>query len=97
MAEFPGQDSWLYVAVEDPGGKEKFVGFHDEKTDVSYIPVFENKEAALSCLVNMPRRGNRKYEVQAVAYDLLCEDARNNGFLLFLSDGEGNVQKRIKP
>ncbi len=90
-------DKWLYVVVEDPGGDEKFVGLHDESSNVSYIPAFENKDDALSCLVNMPGRKNRKYEVQAVLLDLLCEDARTNGFLVFLSDGSGKVLERIGP
>lgn len=85
------------MVVEDPGGDEKFVGLHDEHLNVSYIPAFENKEDALSGLVNMPGRKNRKYEVQAVLLDLLCEDARNNGFLVFLSDGSGTVLERIEP
>ena len=97
MTDISEKDKWLYVAVEDPGGNEKFLGFYDEKADVSYIPVFENKEDALTCLVNMPRKDNRKYEVQAVLLDILREDARNNGFLLFLTDSQGNVQKHIEP
>ena len=97
MADVSEKDHWLYVAIEDPGGDEKFVGLHDEKTGISYIPVFETKEAALSCLVNMPRRDNRKYEVQAVPMDVLREEAHSNGFLIFMSDGEGKILKHITP
>lgn len=97
MTDVFAKDKWLYVAIEDPGGNEKFVGLHDKDSDISYIPAFENKEDALSCFINMPRRDNRKYEVQAVPFDLLCEDARRSGFLIFLSDGTGKVLKRIEP
>ncbi|MFO8112988.1 MAG: hypothetical protein R6T92_10815 [Desulfosalsimonadaceae bacterium] len=97
MTNIDEKDRWIYVAVEDPGGEEKFVGLHDTDSNVSYIPAFETKEDALSCLVNMPRRHNRKYEVQAVLFDVLCEDARNNDFLIFLTDGSGKVLERITP
>jgi hypothetical protein len=97
MADADKKDDWLYVAVEDPGGNEKFVGLHDETAGVSYIPAFESKEEALTCLVNMPRRNGMKYEVQAVLLESLREDARNNGFLIFLSDGQGKVIKQIEP
>ena len=97
MTDLSEKDKWLYVAVEDPGGNEKFVGLYDEKLEISYIPAFETKEEALTCLVNMPGRGRRKYEVQAVLLDVLREDARNNGFLIFLSNGQGTVLKRIDP
>lgn len=97
MADGHEKDNWLYVAIEDPGGEEKFVGLHDENNDVSYIPAFESKEGALACLVNMPRRDNRKYEVQAVPLDILRDEARSNGFLIFLSDAEGKIVERIVP
>ncbi len=97
MTDLNKKDKWLYVAVEDPGGNEKFVGFQDEKSGESYIPAFETKEEALSCMVNMPHKGNFKYEAQAVLFDLLCQDARNNGFRNFLTDGDGRVIKRIEP
>lgn len=96
MTDRPKAEQWVYVAVEEPGGKERFVGLHDKKTDISYIPAFEKKEDALSCLVNMPRR-KKKYEVQAVMFDLLCRDARQNGFLIFMLDGEGKIVQRIEP
>lgn len=97
MTNVDEKDRWIYVAVEDPGGNEKFVGLHDMDADVSYIPAFDTKEDALTCLVNMPRRNHRKYEVQAVLFDVLCEDARDNGFLIFMTDASGNVIEKITP
>lgn len=96
MPDDSKQDRWLYVAVENPGGDEKFVGLYDKQADISYIPAFESKEDALSALVNLPERGGRKYEVQAVLADILCEDARKNGFLVFLSDGNGKMRGQIE-
>ena len=90
------KDKWLYVAIENPGGDEKILGLHDSNSDMSYIPAFESKEDALTCLVNMPRRENHKYEVQAFHLDFLRQDARNNGFLIFLTDGQGKILRQIE-
>ncbi len=96
MPDDSKKDKWLYVAVEDPGGNEKFVGLYDKQADISYIPAFESKEDALTALVNLPRQEGKKYEVQAVLADILCEDARKNGFLVFLTDGDGKMRGQIE-
>ncbi|MFW6082341.1 MAG: hypothetical protein ACOC7W_10530 [Desulfosalsimonas sp.] len=90
-------ESWVFVAVEDPGGNEKFMGLYDDKTGVSYIPAFRDKEAALTCMLNLPRREGRKYEVQAVMLDHLAEDARSSGFLIFMLDAQGAILEQIEP
>jgi TRAP-type mannitol/chloroaromatic compound transport system substrate-binding protein len=91
------EDSWVYVAVENPGNDEKFMGFYDQQENISYIPAFHEKEAAMSCLINLPRTPGRKYEVQAVLADELAEDARKNGFMIFMTDAQGRILKKIKP
>ncbi len=90
-------DSWVYVAVESPGNNENFMGFYDEEAGISYIPAFYEKEAALSCLINLPRTPGKKYEVQAVLADELAKDAHKNGFMIFMLDSEGRVLKQIQP
>ncbi|MFW5908192.1 MAG: hypothetical protein ACOCR8_01015 [Desulfosalsimonas sp.] len=90
-------ETWVYVAVEDPGSHEKFMGLYDEKTRLSYIPAFKEKEAALACMLNLPRREGKKYEVHAIMLDHLAEDARNNGFLIFMLDAEGRILEQIEP
>ena len=97
MTDADPKASWVYVAVEDPGNDEKFVGFFDETTRLSYIPAFHDKEAALSCLINLPRTPGKKYEVQAVLADELARDARKNGFMIFMLDGEGRILEQIQP
>ncbi|MCF8094208.1 MAG: hypothetical protein K9J79_02480 [Desulfobacteraceae bacterium] len=97
MNENTKNESWIYVAVEDPGGDENFMGLYDEKTEVSYIPAFKEKEDALSCMLNLPRRTGKKYEVQAVMLDHLAEDARRNEFLIFVLDGKGRILEQIEP
>lgn len=90
-------ESWVYVTVEEPGENEKFMGLFDEETGISYIPAFREKEAALTCMLNLPRRAGKKYEVQAVMLDHLAEDARRNEFLIFLLDAEGRILEQIEP
>lgn len=97
MSEALENESWIYVAVEDPGGSEKFMGLYDEQSGISYIPAFHEKEAAMACLINLPRSPGKKYEVQAVMFEELAKDARNNGFLIFMLDAGGRILKQIQP
>ena len=97
MNEQSEKTHWVYVAVVDPGANEKFMGMHDDKNDISYIPAFDSKEDAHACLINLPRTPGKKYEVQAVMFEELAEDARENGFHIFMIDAEGRIQKQIKP
>ncbi|MBS3754701.1 MAG: hypothetical protein KGY56_03275 [Desulfobacterales bacterium] len=97
MNEELKNESWVYVAVADPGGSEKFMGLYDEQSGISYIPAFHEKEAAMACLINLPRSPGEKYEVQAVMFEELARDARDNGFLVFMLDAEGRIRKQIQP
>lgn len=97
MNETDPKESWVYVAVENPEKDEKFMGFYDETAEISYIPAFHEKEAAMSCLINLPRTPGKKYEVQAVLAEELAKDARKQGFMIFMLDGDGRILKQIQP
>ncbi len=97
MTEIPKKADWVYVAVENTAGREGFVGYRDESSDVSYIPAFYDKEAAQSCFINLPRESGKKYEIQAVLFEELARDALANTFLIFMLDAEGNVLLKIDP
>jgi hypothetical protein len=97
MADQPKNSDWVYVAVENPGGREAYVAYKDEASGISYIPVFYKKEAAQSCFINLPRERGKKYEIQAVMFDLLARDAAANTFLIFMLDVEGRVLLKIDP
>ncbi len=90
-------DTWLFVAIQDPGEKEHFFGLHNEQMDVAYIPAFLNKDDAQSCLIHLPTKRGKKYEVQAVMYEDLAKDASQNKFLIFILDGDGNILDKIVP
>jgi len=90
-------DQWVWVVVQDPGGREQFLGQHDKLENVSYIPVFRSKEEAQQCFLNMVRRKNYKYEVQAIVFEDLAKDAAANGFMIFRLNENGEILQRIKP
>ena len=97
MANQPEKESWVYVAVENPGGNENFVGLADDQSGIAYIPAFLSKDEAQACFINMPREPGKKYEIQAVIFEDLVRDAAANGFLIFILDKEGKILNKIDP
>ncbi|MGD8258255.1 MAG: hypothetical protein PVG70_14970 [Desulfobacterales bacterium] len=90
-------DTWIWVVVQDAGGNEQFVGQHNEETNVSFIPAFYQKEDAEQCLIQIPRQKGKKYEIQAVLFEDLSQDASKNGFNIFMLSAEGDILKKITP
>ena len=97
MKDARDADQWVWVVVQDAGGKEQFLGQHDNLEDISYIPVFRSKEEAQQCFMNMALRKNCKYEVQAILLKVLAKDAAANEFMIFLLNGNGEILEKIKP
>jgi hypothetical protein len=90
-------DTWIYVIVQDPGAEEQFLGQYDSENDISFIPAFFQKEDAQECFLQFARKKGKKYEIQAISYDDLTQNAAENGFLIFMLDAEGNIQKKNNP
>ena len=88
-------DTWVYVIVQDPGPREHFLGQVDEETGIQFIPAFLKKDAATMSLGQFKRRKGSKYEVQAILFEDLGEDAAANGFQIFILNDEGEVQEQI--
>ena len=88
-------DQWVWVVIQDPGADEQFLGQHDPERNVSFIPLFLDKEEAEQGLGVLSRDRSRKYEVQAIRFDDLSERAAENGFLLFVLNGKGDVLEKI--
>ena len=97
MQHMNDNDQWVWVVVQDPGGNEQFVGQHDEQEDISFIPVFADKEAAQQGLLGLTRQPGHKYEVQAILREELIKDAAAGGFMIFLLNESGDVLEKIKP
>ncbi|MFW6148222.1 MAG: hypothetical protein ACOC6B_07520 [Thermodesulfobacteriota bacterium] len=90
-------DQWVWVIVQDPEKDAQFLGQHDEHLDISYIPMFLEKEDALQCLNLLTRDKKKKYEAQAIQYDQLAHDAAENGFMLFVLNNAGEILDKITP
>ncbi len=88
--------NWIYVVVQAPGKGESFLGQHDDENDISFIPVFANKDDAQNCLPLMNRKKGETYEIQAVYREELIEQAVGNGFQVYLLDGGGTILEKIE-
>jgi hypothetical protein len=97
MKSVRGEDQWVWVVVQDPGGKEQFLGQHDQQENISFIPAFHSKEEAQQCFMSLARQKGRKYEVQAILHEELLKDAAADGFMIFLLNENGDVLEKIKP
>ena len=90
-------DQWVWVVVQDPEGNEQFLGQRDEAKDISFIPTFLEKEAALQCMNHLALERGHKYEVQAILYEDLLPKAVEAGFRLLVLNESGEVLEKIDP
>jgi len=90
-------DTWIWVVVQDPGVNEQFLGQYNEETGVSFIPAFYRKEDAEQCLIHIARQKGKTYEIQAVLFENLSQDASKNGFNIFMLSAEGDILQKITP
>ena len=88
---------WVYVVVQDPGKDEQYLGQYESQSDTSFIPVFIEKEHALMCMNLLVKDKGKKYEVQAVMYEELAGHAKEGGFMLYVLNNEGAIEKKISP
>ena len=86
---------WIWVLIRGEVDEEQYVGQYDEENDISFIPGFLTKDDALKGYHLVKREKGLKYEVQAVRYKELLKDARDNGFMIFIVDEDGNIQEKI--
>ena len=94
MADKANAKGWVYAVVCTQENNNHFLGLHNDEKDIDFIPVFESREAANDCFLQLPREKGKTYEVQAVHIEELYEDAEKNGFSVALCDGEGAVVKK---
>lgn len=90
-------DQWVWVIIQDPEKNPKYLGQHDETKEISYIPVFMEKDHALQCMNLFKKDQSLKYEAQAVFYGEIVKDAKENGFLILILDGDGKTVELIQP
>ncbi len=97
MSEKIKADTWLWLVAENPGGNEQFLGQVDSESNISFIPAFLEKDAALQGLHLLSRDKKKKFEMQAIQYRDLAPKLAEEGFFLFVLDPEGNVLEKIAP
>ena len=90
-------DTWIWVVVQEPGANEQFLGQYDEGRSEAFIPAFYQKEDAQQCLVQLKTEKGKKYEVQAICYGELAEDAAKNDFMIFMLAANGEILEKITP
>jgi len=95
MSKIIQGNPWVWVVVQDPGVDEQFLGQHDEEEDVSFIPIFLEKEDALQGINHLTRDEKNKYEVQAIQYEHLTRDATEHGFMLYILNSAGEILEKI--
>ncbi len=89
MEQSNNQPPWVYVIIQEPGSNEAFLGQYNEEKEISFIPVFETKEAAQNCLPMIHRDPKLTYEIQAIQHDTVIDQAEKNGFTVYLLDQDG--------
>jgi hypothetical protein len=97
MSTLIKKHQWVYVVIQDPNSNPQYLGQHEEDTDISFIPIFLEKEDALMCVNLMTKDKQTSSEVQAVIYEELADHAATAGFRLYLLNKAGEVIKKITP
>ena len=97
MSQLTEKNPWIWVMIQGEGGNEHYVGQHDADTDISFVPGFRSKEEALKSYHLIKKDTGQKYEVQAIRLKELSKDCANNGFMIFILDGDGKILEKMTP
>ncbi len=97
MPEKIKDDTWLWLVAENPDEKEQFLGQTDSQNNISFIPVFLERDAALQGLHFLAREKGRKFEIQAIQYQDLAPKLAEEGFWLFVLNAEGEILAKLDP
>jgi len=90
-------NTWVYTVITNPGSGEQVLGQLDVDADISYIPIFKDKEQAAQGLIQLEVEKGTRCEVQALLYEDVERAAGENGFLIYLLDASGNVLDTLAP
>ena len=97
MNQLTENNPWIWVMVQGEAGNEHYVGQHDAESEISFVPGFFSKEDALKSYHLIQKDSGVKYEVQAIRFKELSKDCKENGFMIFILDGEGKIVEKITP
>ena len=68
MAERAHAEGWVYAVVCTQENNSHFLGLHNAEKDIDFIPVFESREAANDCFLQLPREKGKTYEVHGSSH-----------------------------
>ncbi len=91
------QENWVWVAVTQSSDGDSLLGLEDAETAEQFIPYFPSKEEGQACLPALKKEPGKTYDVQAIRYELLIDQAKDAGFALYRLDGEGHVLEKNRP
>ena len=90
-------EKWVYVIVQNPNSDDQIVGQLDAENEISFIPMFMDKESATQVMLHMAKEKGKKYEIQAIIFEDLERYAAESQFLLFVLNDEGEVIDKRAP
>lgn len=97
MSQTIDKDSWVFVVVQDPGKNEAIVAQRDSEHDLSFIPVFQERDTALQGITRLVKEPGHAFEIQAIIYEDLLIYAQKHAVLIFFLDGEGRILAKAGP
>lgn len=97
MSNIPKDDQWVWVLVQESDGNEQILGQHDDDKNISFIPAFLEKEEGQKCYDFLIREKGKKDEFQAIIYEDLARHAAENGSMIYILNGSGEILEKIAP
>lgn len=94
MESLIDEDQWVWVVVQESGGRDRFLGQYDEENGISFIPCFLEKGEAQEGLKSMVKEEGVDYETQAIRWGYLSSRAAERGFKVFVVNRKGEVLQR---
>ncbi len=86
-------EKYVWVITEEKEGEETFVGLSDPDGS-PFLPVCESKEDALMLLGRLPK-GDGERQAEAIHKEGLLNEARTEGFAVYLVDPDGILKERL--
>ncbi|MBR9979506.1 MAG: hypothetical protein KFF50_00620 [Desulfatitalea sp.] len=97
MGQIIENTAWVYVVVQNPGQQENILGQRDDALDITFIPVFKDRDTAQQGVLHLVKQPGLSLEIQAIIFEDLTRYAVQGGFLLFLLDGTGQIVTKMSP
>ncbi len=94
MSQGVRPEDYVWVVVEKQGGQENFLGVglpHGGQ----FIPATKTKEEGLMLLGKLPQAAGLVREVESIHKFRLVEEAKLQGFAVFVVDSQGQIIERL--